>query len=703
MRVSQLLLNALLNACWQIVLISACASVCAWLLRSTAAHYRHALWVAALLLSIGLPLSTSAPLSDVLAQLQPAPEFNAEPVIVELRAKTDIVSEPLTSAASNPFITVNAKVARTILFVYLGLVGFAITRLMVAWRRTRRIIRDALPVAADARIDQIVEHCKAAIGVRMVEVLSSTSIPVPIAAGFRRPAIIIPTKLLTDSNDELLTSAIGHEVIHVRRRDYLLNLVYELIYLPLSFHPAAALIRRRISQTRELCCDELVADRLQSAHVYARSLVQLAAWAPPLRRLAKSTTVGIADADNLEARVMSLLKESKPKSRRKVVLLLATALVLALPVVAAASFALQFEIDPQSDQEPKLEAFVRPMPEYTADARAQKIEGTVGMLLTIDPNGAVKNVEVTKPLFPSLDKNAVATVRKWQFPPYIVDGNPVERQLNTTINFSLNTTQQGEKVTQQQQEIRETQERLEKLKREAAAQDAAGYGRSSGEGEASSDQESAAKAAQQDAERSYRRSLEIEAKAKAQAELVRHVRISMDQAIQIATSKYPGTVMEGTLVAERWESTGALAKDSDVWYHLRIFQKDDEETIVHVWISATDGHIVKTEKEKRRQAESGGGPDLKRVRGGVLNGRALHMPPPQYPAMARTAGAEGLVVVEVVVDEGGNVIEAHAVSGHPLLQSAAVSASREAKFAPTRLEGQPVSVRGTLTYNFVKN
>jgi protein TonB len=58
------------------------------------------------------------------------------------------------------------------------------------------------------------------------------------------------------------------------------------------------------------------------------------------------------------------------------------------------------------------------------------------------------------------------------------------------------------------------------------------------------------------------------------------------------------------------------------------------------------------------------------------------------------------VVVQVIVDENGNVISAHAVSGHPLLQAASVAAARSAKFAPTKLSGQPVKVSGVITYNF---
>ena len=67
----------------------------------------------------------------------------------------------------------------------------------------------------------------------------------------------------------------------------------------------------------------------------------------------------------------------------------------------------------------------------------------------------------------------------------------------------------------------------------------------------------------------------------------------------------------------------------------------------------------------------------------------------------RQARASGSVNVEVLIDEGGNVISARSVSGHPLLQAAAVNAARQATFAPTRYNGEPVMVRGTIVYNFV--
>lgn len=89
------------------------------------------------------------------------------------------------------------------------------------------------------------------------------------------------------------------------------------------------------------------------------------------------------------------------------------------------------------------------------------------------------------------------------------------------------------------------------------------------------------------------------------------------------------------------------------------------------------------------------------ISGGVLNGKAISLPKPSYPPIARAAHASGTVAVQVTIDENGNVISAHAVSGHPLLQAVAVAAARGAKFSPTKLSGQPVKVTGVITYNFV--
>ena len=89
------------------------------------------------------------------------------------------------------------------------------------------------------------------------------------------------------------------------------------------------------------------------------------------------------------------------------------------------------------------------------------------------------------------------------------------------------------------------------------------------------------------------------------------------------------------------------------------------------------------------------------ISGGVLNGKAIRLVTPPYPAIARSAHASGQVSVQVLIDENGNVLSATPTSGHPLLRAAAQSAAMQSKFSPTKLSGQPVKVNGVIIYNFV--
>ena len=93
-------------------------------------------------------------------------------------------------------------------------------------------------------------------------------------------------------------------------------------------------------------------------------------------------------------------------------------------------------------------------------------------------------------------------------------------------------------------------------------------------------------------------------------------------------------------------------------------------------------------------------PNAKRpIAGGMLNAKAIYLPLPEVPP----GDATGVVLVAVVVDEGGSVIEARAVSGPSPLHAVAVTAARLARFSPTLLMGEPVRVSGTLSYNFAKS
>lgn len=122
-----------------------------------------------------------------------------------------------------------------------------------------------------------------------------------------------------------------------------MNLVYELISIPITFHPAAAFLKRRISETRELACDEIAA-RMLTPSAYARSLVRMAHRVSQLAPTAAApveTILSVFDADILEERIMRLLDKRKraslPLSK---VYLTFCCLLLAACCLAASGFAL---------------------------------------------------------------------------------------------------------------------------------------------------------------------------------------------------------------------------------------------------------------------------------------------------------------------------------------------------------------------------
>ena len=97
---------------------------------------------------------------------------------------------------------------------------------------------------------------------------------------------------------------------------------------------------------------------------------------------------------------------------------------------------------------------------------------------------------------------------------------------------------------------------------------------------------------------------------------------------------------------------------------------------------------------------AGAGGEAESVERGVINGEAISLPQPAYPATAASIRASGVVQVLVTVDETGAVIAARAITGQPTLRPAAEAAAKKARFSPTLLEGRAVKVTGTINYVF---
>jgi len=115
--------------------------------------------------------------------------------------------------------------------------------------------------------------------------------------------------------------------------------------------------------------------------------------------------------------------------------------------------------------------------------------------------------------------------------------------------------------------------------------------------------------------------------------------------------------------------------------------------------------IVELSPEKVYTAPASSAPEItsvgtRTIYGGLLNERAVTLPPAEYPKQG-SMKITGTVEVEVLVGIDGRVVSANATKGHALLRAAAIKAARQAQFKPTLLAGQPVRVSGIITYNFV--
>ena len=367
-KISEALLLFLVNAVWQVALVTLLAAAAGRMLRRARASYRHLLWVVALVAALALPIVTTLRTVPVPAPPAPVPNIHiSKTPAVEISSVRPPADEPLPSMNSTrwsvPSLSFSSRIALAISGVYALLLLFRIGSLAAAWMRTRRIVHQAADVVLPRTISQAFERCRAALGTGEVRVLSS-SVPVPVTAGALRPVVILPESLLREADPEIATSAIGHELAHIARHDYLFNLAYEFLALPLWFHPALALVLRRISETREVRCDEIVTERLQDARVYAQSLVELAGAALPFGRAAATITVGIADADILEERVKTLL--NRPRLKKQALLLIAAATLFAVPCIAAARMALRVNIQPAA-------ATVLPAPQEQTNPRQEFI------------------------------------------------------------------------------------------------------------------------------------------------------------------------------------------------------------------------------------------------------------------------------------------------------------------------------------------
>ncbi len=180
------------------------------------------------------------------------------------------------------------------------LVLLRLARFSRAVHRVHRLRRDA-SVFSPAQVGMASQIIEAKYRVALLE---STAIDDPVTVGVFHPAILLPSKVLPDLGEQELSAILAHEYGHIRRRDFPVHILCELISLPVAWHPGIRYLMSKISQTRELACDDYAAARLGTRRSYANTLLHLASLCLHAPR-GNAVGLGIFDGDNLETRIMT--------------------------------------------------------------------------------------------------------------------------------------------------------------------------------------------------------------------------------------------------------------------------------------------------------------------------------------------------------------------------------------------------------------
>ena len=305
----------IVNAAWQVAAIAVVALICAKAMRNATASQKHAVWIAALVISVVLPMWSATPRKVVV------------PTTVSFAHSSGSqwgAGAPAGEGAGAPQRTTIDWLP----IAYGLIVAIRAAMLLRQWLRTRAIVRSA--TATGRAISRF--------GVCDVPILTSST-PTPITVGAIAPVIIFPASLADQLSADATDALLGHEVAHIRRRDFAINLLLELLAIPIAFHPATAFLRRRIAQTRELACDEMVTPALIPPRDYARALVDVAAFACAAH--APAYALAMAGRD-FEERVLHIVRRQPTK--RATVMTIAAFVMLVIASIGVASAGLHPQV-----------------------------------------------------------------------------------------------------------------------------------------------------------------------------------------------------------------------------------------------------------------------------------------------------------------------------------------------------------------------
>lgn len=340
LKTSEFILNFVLNSCWQIAAIAGIALLASRLLKNGPAHYRYMLWVFALAASLVVPLlSATRYIPAWISNFQVVAQRTVPSAVAPGRADNvgSAVDSSVDRIGTRRRATTINTTPRSVLFLTLAyalvILGRAI-RLARFWQRKERLRKSATRMGLAPEVEGAAHRCRRLLGIRDVTVTRSDEARVPYTVGARHPLIVLPNAYCSTTDEAKLLSVVGHEMAHVARKDFLTNLVCELLALPISFHPLTYLLKRELDRTRELACDELVTRRVLAPKVYARSLL----WAADVSRQYSSQAfmLSIFDGQILEERIARLMRSN----RRGDAQMARVAMFAAMPILCLAALSL---------------------------------------------------------------------------------------------------------------------------------------------------------------------------------------------------------------------------------------------------------------------------------------------------------------------------------------------------------------------------
>ena len=306
----------LIHFLWQGAIAALLLAIFKAALKNHTANLRYLASCAAMLVMLALPLVTFVSVSSGSAGTQFATPGPA-PGIASLKSKPGAGS-PLageliqaTAPASKNLREVFSEFAPWLASLWLAGVVVLSLRMLGGWFYARRLNRHATGLLRDEWQQRFAELCRKIRVLRPVRILESALVQVPTVIGWMRPVVLIPASALAGLTPRQLEAVIAHELAHIRRYDYLVNLLQTAVEILLFYHPAVWWVSREIRQEREHCCDDVAVEVCGDALAYARALAEIEALRSIRPQLAMA-----ADGGSLLARIERIIGSSPQRSEQ---------------------------------------------------------------------------------------------------------------------------------------------------------------------------------------------------------------------------------------------------------------------------------------------------------------------------------------------------------------------------------------------------